>query len=87
MLDSLRTGFRDGVSYADLFDRLINGDEYLLLADFDAYCAAERRMAATYEDRRLWNTMSLRNVARSGIFAADRSIAEYADNIWNASHR
>ena len=92
VLDSLRTGFRDGVSYADLFDRLVNGaggtpDEYLLLADFDAYCEAERRMAETYLDRQKWNAMSLRNVARSGIFAADRSIAEYADNIWGASHR
>ena len=62
-------------------------DEYLLLADFDAYCEAERRMAETYLDRKQWNAMSLRNVARSGIFAADRSIAEYADNIWGASHR
>ena len=92
VLDSLRTGFRDGVSYEDLYARLLSGaggpaDEYLLLADFDAYCDAERRMAETYLDRRKWNAMSLHNVARSGIFAADRSIAEYADNIWGVSHR
>ena len=87
VLDALRVGFRDGVSYEDLFNRLLSSDEYLLLADFDAYCDAERRMAETYLDRKMWNTMSLRNVARSGIFAADRSITEYADNIWGASHR
>ena len=87
VLDALRTGFRDGVSYEDLCTRLLTHDEYLLLADFDAYCAAEERMAETYLDRDKWNRMSLANVARSGIFAADRSVAEYADNIWHASHK
>ena len=86
-LDALRKGFRDGVSYEDLYQRLINQDEYLLLADYRAYCDAERRMAAAYENREGWNRMSLRNIARSGIFAADRAVAEYADNIWHVPHR
>ena len=92
-LDRLRTGFRDGVSYDDLYQRLLFGaggspaDEYLLLADFDSYCDAGRRMAETYADTAKWNSMSLHNIARSGIFAADRSVAEYADNIWGVSHR
>ena len=92
-LDRLRGGFRDGVSYDDLYQRLLFGaggspaDEYLLLADFDSYCAAGRRMAETYADSTKWNSMSLHNIARSGIFAADRSVAEYADNIWGVSHR
>jgi len=44
-------------------------------------------MAATYDDAAKWNAMSLHNIARSGIFAADRSIAEYADNIWHVDHK
>ena len=87
VLDSLRVGFRDGVSYEDLYALLLNSDEYLLLADFDDYCRAERCMAETYLDRKKWNTMSLRNVARSGIFAADRSIGDYARDIWNVPTR
>ena len=92
-LDALRTGFRDGVTYEDLYARLLVGaggspaDEYLLLADFESYRQAELRMVETYRDQEQWNRMSLHNVARSGIFAADRSVAEYADNIWKADHR
>ena len=92
-LDALRHGFRDGVSYDDLYQRLLFGaggspaDEYLLLADFDSYCQAERRMAETYADPMQWNRMSLHNIARSGIFAADRAVAEYADNIWHVPHK
>ncbi len=93
VLDALKTGFRDGVDYEDLYRRLLFGDhgapadEYLLLADFSAYCDAEKRMAATYADPEKWNAMSLRNIARSGVFAADRAVAEYADRIWQVPHR
>ena len=90
VLNALKTGFRDGVDYEDLYRRLLFGDrgapadEYLLLADFTAYCDAEKRMAATYADAAKWNAMSLHNIARSGVFAADRAVAEYADKIWHA---
>ena len=93
VLDQICTGFRDGVTYEDLYQRLLFGsggsaaDEYLLLADFGSYCQAERDMTAAYADRERWNRMSLHNIARSGIFAADRSVKEYADNIWHVSHR
>ena len=87
VLDQIRRGFADGVSYDDLYQRLVYGDEYLLLADFAAYCEAEQRMVEAYGDRARWNRMSLLNVARSGFFAADRSIAEYADSIWHVDHR
>jgi starch phosphorylase len=80
-------GFNDGVGYNDIADRLIHGDEYLLLADFDSYCKAHTRSIETYADREQWNRMSLINVARSGIFAADRSIADYAHDIWNVPTR
>ena len=87
VIDRLKLGFRDGVSYEDLAQRLLIDDEYMLLQDFDSYCAAERRVAEAYADARAWNRMSLLNVARSGIFAADRAVAEYADNIWHVPHR
>ena len=92
VLDQLRHGFRDGVSYEDLFQRLVYGsgcpaDQYLLLADFNDYCVAENRMAQVYRDRKKWNQMSLHNIARSGIFAADRAVGEYADNIWHVPYK
>ena len=87
VLDQISNGFSDGVSYNDLADRLIHNDEYLLLADFDSYCKAHTRSIETYADRELWNRMSLINVARSGIFAADRSIADYAHDIWHVPTR
>jgi len=87
VIDRLKWGFRDGVSYDDLAQRLLINDEYMLLEDFDSYCSAEKRMAEAYTDRAAWNRMSLINVARSGIFAADRAVAEYADNIWHVPHR
>ncbi len=92
VLDQLKKGFRDGKTYEDLYQRLLYGagcpaDQYLLLADFGSYCAAEQRMVATYRDRAKWNRMSLINVARSGIFAADRSIGEYAENIWRVPYK
>ena len=92
VLDTLKTGFRDGVTYEDLFQRLVTGadgqaDQYMVLADFAAYCEAESRMRHTYTDRETWNRMSLTNIARSGIFAADRAIAQYADTIWHVPYK
>ena len=64
VLDQLKVGFRDGVTYEDLFQRLVTGmdgqaDQYMVLADFAAYCEAESRMRHTYRDRETWNRMSL----------------------------
>ena len=92
VLDQMNNGFSDGVRYEDLHERLLFGngstpDEYMLLADFASYCEAERRMVDTYADRKKWNEMSLHNIARSGIFAADRSIADYCDRIWKVPYK
>lgn len=88
VLENISKGFGDSVSYTDLADRLLFGtggpaDEYMLLADFDSYRQAQRKAGEVYGDRTAWNRMSLVNIAKSGIFAADRSIAEYAGTIWN----
>ena len=91
-VDQLKVGFRDGKQYEDLYQRLLHGadcppDQYLLLADFASYCAAGERMERTYADPETWNRISLHNIARSGIFAADRSIADYADTIWHVPYK
>ena len=92
VLGLISQGFSDGKSYPDITNRLLYGqgcpaDEYLLLADFESYRHTQERIAEAYQDHKAWNKMSLVNIARSGIFAADRSIAEYADNIWHVEHR
>ena len=93
VIDQISSGFADGVSYSDLTNRLLFGaggspaDEYMLLADFDSYCQAHQRALDTYANRQQWNQMSLINIARSGIFAADRSISDYAKNIWHVPTR
>ena len=92
VVDQLNVGFGDGVAYDDIARRLLFGDggaadEYLLLADFESYRDAHARAGRAYQDPKVWNKMSLLNIARSGIFAADRSICDYARDIWNVPVR
>jgi starch phosphorylase len=92
VIDRIAKGFDDGVSYASLSNRLLYGaggaaDEYMLLADFESYRYAQERAGLVYTDRKLWNQMALTNIARSGIFAADRSIRDYARDIWRVPTR
>ena len=93
VLDQISAGFSDGRAYTDLTNRLLFGggggiaDEYMLLADLDSYCQAHRRSLEVYKDRRAWDQKSLINIARSGIFAADRSIRDYARDIWHVPTR
>ena len=55
----------------------------MALADYADYCNAQKKAQALYNDSKKWNQMSLNNIAKSGIFAADRSIDDYAKNIWH----
>jgi starch phosphorylase len=88
VLDQIARGFDDGIAYDQITNRLLfGGDEYMLLADFESYRQAQERAAQTYLDRKLWNQMALTNIARSGIFAADRSIRDYARDIWHVPTR
>ncbi|MGN0967992.1 MAG: glycogen/starch/alpha-glucan phosphorylase [Oscillospiraceae bacterium] len=93
VIDRLTQGFDDGVGYGEITNRLLFGaggsapDEYMLLADFESYKAAHRRVDQVYRDPARWNRMALINIARSGIFAADRSIRDYARDIWNVPVR
>jgi starch phosphorylase len=68
--------------YRALVDGLLGSDPYLLLADFADYVATQNRVDALYRDRAAWNACALRNVAGMGFFSTDRTVREYADQIW-----
>ena len=92
IVKAMNDGFGDGITYEDLTRRLVSGDncmadEYLLFADYESYKAAHLKASQVWQDKERWNRMSLINVARSGIFAADRSIRDYSETIWNVPHR
>src|SRR5262249_50091616 len=63
---------------------LTGGDFYMHLADLKSYLEASDRLGAVYADRDAWSRMAVLNVARSGKFSSDRTIAEYAADIWGA---
>jgi starch phosphorylase len=69
--------------FRPIYDELIGNDEYFLMADFDAYLAAQTAVEKAYIDKPLWTKMSILNVARCGKFSSDRTIAEYAKDIWD----
>jgi len=71
-----------GERFPELYQNLTQTDPYLVLADFDSYAQVHQKAQRLYGDRRQWNRMSLCNIAASGIFCADRAVAEYAKNIW-----
>ena len=81
-LDALRDGI-GGETFPDLYRSLRYDDPYMVLADFDAYRAARRESERLYENRPLFNRMSLINIAASGVFCADRAVGEYAEHIWD----
>ncbi len=76
-------GFSDGKSYSDLVSNLMyNGDQYMLIADYRAYADCQRRLYQRISDDNERARLSIMNTAKSGVFAADRAIDEYARNIW-----
>jgi glycogen phosphorylase len=61
---------------------LTRGDHYMHLADLTAYLEADQRLLALYGDQEAWVRKAIVNVASSGKFSSDRTIAEYAAEIW-----
>lgn len=70
-----------------LFHPLVRGlldrDEYMVLADFRAYLEAQQAIARAYVDREEWSRRAILNVARVGKFSSDRTIRQYAEEVWN----
>ena len=69
--------------YRDLINGLYDNDWFMVAADFDAYAAAQRKVDAIWRDSPDWHAKAIRNVARVGWFSSDRTIRQYASEIWN----
>lgn len=69
--------------FRPIVDSLVNGDQYLLLADFASYIACQRRVDEAWRNSDDWNRRAILNVAGMGVFSSDRTIREYADEIWH----
>ncbi|MER9352833.1 glycogen/starch/alpha-glucan phosphorylase [Mesorhizobium sp. M0579] len=69
--------------YRELVDGLYNSDWFMVAADFDAYAAAQRDVDAVWRNSPDWYARAIRNVARVGWFSSDRTIRQYAKEIWN----
>merc|ERR1712150_415341 len=68
--------------FKDLKNNLVYHDRYLTFADYDSYIAAQDKVNETYRDQGKWAKMAILNVAASGKFSSDRTIAEYGREIW-----
>jgi glycogen phosphorylase len=85
VLDQLTNGFFVNVDdFESIYDSLLmQNDQYFVLRDFDSYVNIHKEVGRVYENRDRWLKMSLTNIARSGYFSSDRTIQEYANDIWN----
>ena len=86
VLDMLTSGVL-GQRYDDLVDSLLTNrfgvaDPYMTIADFTDYVRAQKDVSAVYRDSCRFGNMSLTNIAKAGIFSADRAVQEYVDNVW-----
>ena len=65
-----------------LYENLIHNDPFLCLADYQAYSDTHQKVDAAFKDRPRWAEMAILNSARMGKFSSDRTIAQYAKDIW-----
>ena len=85
---TLKDASGQAVGFWGIYDDLLaRGDEYFVLKDFDAYIKAFEKLDQKYRDVTKWGVMSLSNIAGSAFFSSDRTIREYADEIWHVAHR
>jgi starch phosphorylase len=87
VVDRIAKGF-NGESFANIANYFLTGnysvaDPYMCLADFDSYYRTYQTCVSDYKDRAAWTSRAILNIAAAGHFASDRSIREYAENIWN----
>jgi starch phosphorylase len=84
-LDAIASGVfspDDPDRYKGLVQGIYDHDWFMLAADFDSYSAAQRGVDALWLDQSLWAKKAIHNVARMGWFSSDRTIREYAADIW-----
>ena len=76
----------EGRVLSDLSKSLLSwGDPYYVLSDYRSYIEAQERVDQTYSDKKVWSEMVISNIAGSGKFSSDRTISEYAEEIWKLS--
>jgi len=80
-IDYMTKGFQ-GRSYSEVAGSIIGKDPYMVLADFEDYARIRTVSGELYADSEKWAKMAMMNTAKSGVFAADRSIRDYAERIW-----
>jgi starch phosphorylase len=88
VLDLIRSGFFSPDhpdEFAPMIDRLLERDEYLLLADFRAYVDCQAEVGTAFGDHNEWHRRAILNIAKMGYFSSDRTIKEYAADIWKAA--
>ena len=73
--------------FKDLVDMLLYHDRFLTLADYRAYISSQEMVSQVYTDQARWAEMAIYNIASSGKFSSDRTIAEYAREIWGMEPR
>jgi starch phosphorylase len=83
VLNFLERGW-NGENFTEVTSNLRTSDPYMVMADFRDYRRAQADLQRLYADREKWARMSLKNIANSGIFSADRSVTDYARDIWAA---
>jgi glycogen phosphorylase len=87
VIDMIGSGFfniEEPNRYAGIVDLLLNqGDQYMLLADYESYVATQEKVSELYIDQEAWTRKAILNVANMGKFSSDRTIREYAQNVWN----
>ena len=87
VIDLVAGGFfssEDPSLFRPLTDSLLDHDTYMLFADFDAYVECQQRVSEAFLDKTTWHSMATRNIAKVGPFSSDRTIREYAREIWGA---
>jgi starch phosphorylase len=85
-LDSIASGVfspDDPHRYGDLIGGLYDHDWFMVARDFDAYAAAQAKVDSIWSDKKRWTAMAIRNTASVGFFSSDRTIRQYAEEIWN----
>ena len=88
MVDALKGGILgDPAELHYLIDQITNSDPYLVLPEIEDHTAAVRRSEDQYRNKDEWNRMSLKNISASGVFSSDRTISEYAGDIWKLDSR
>ena len=83
VLNFLERGW-NGENFHEVTSNLFTNDPYMVMADFKDYRRAQHDVQKLYADREGWAKMSLKNIANSGVFSADRAVLEYARDIWHA---